>query len=104
MAWPGVGKHHPDGVGNGPRFGHGILDGGVPGCEKSELGNAPQDLEKDSRLGHGSWRGRVVWAGHGAHASLDSGPGSRFGLGLVAGDCVWEGVCDWRSMLGARES
>ena len=78
--------------------------GEVPGCEQSELANAPQDLEKDSRLGHGSWRGRVVWAGHGAHASLEFVPGSRFGLGLVAGDCVWEGVGERSSMFVARDS
>ena len=48
---------------------------------ESELGHAPKDLEKDSRLGHVFWRGRVVWAGHGAHASLDVVPGSRFWIG-----------------------
>ena len=80
------------GVGKGPRFGHGLLERCL--VLKNELANAPiMILEKDSRLGHGFWRGRVVWAGHGAHASLDSGPGSRFGLGLVA-----EGMCLGRSL------
>ena len=41
----------------------------------------------DTDPGEDEWCG----GGHGAHASLDSGPGSRFGLGLVAdGDVCGE--------------
>ena len=72
---------------------------------KGELANVHQDFEKDSRLGHGFWRGRVVWAGHGAHASLYYGPGSRSGLGMVAeGDVLGKGFVNGGQGFGARGS
>ena len=103
MAWPGVGKHQPNGGGDGPRFGHEILEMCLV-VKKVSWQMLLRIWKRDSRLGHGSWRGRVVWAGHGAHASLEFVPGSRFGLGLVAGDCVWEGVGERSSMFVARDS
>ena len=91
-------------VGNGPRCGHGILDG-VPGCEKvscqpllriwKRIRDSDTDPGEDEWFGQGMLHVRLWMSGRDPSVYWAWWLVTVFGKELVRGvQCVWHGVHD----------